>query len=507
LSENEQMKTRRNYGRWSLGLAAALGASAVSHAASADQVERFAATLRGNAVAFGSTMGFDCAGGLPAGAECVPEAVTGTDTSPDLYFSDGSASALVAGADARTSVAVALPAGVTVERAFLYWGARNATTDDTVSLQKAGDGPSTVQALPADIKQVDDFYQAVADVTAAVGAQLAGAPGQWRVTGIDAAQAPLTTEDVLFSGWSLVVVYRDAAAPVSRIRVLDGLDRLAANATLDVSLTNGVPLVATPAGTLTVLGYDGDFEVTGDSVSWDGTPLTDPQNPANDFFNSTRSSLGAPVADPADVPQLPGTPDSMASYDLDTVDLATVLTAGDGAATLTVAAGDDEILVGALITQTVGCIDDATCGGGAVCDEATGSCATTCTSNDDCEAPTPVCDVAGGICVGCLADTDCPEGATCNTELNVCEGGGTGGAGGAGGGGSASGGAGVGGTGTGATGTGSGDSTSGGNDFSGLAAEGGGCSLSPGGSAKQTALLLGVFAAAAGLLARRRRRS
>ena len=35
--------------------------------------------------------------------------------------------------------------------------------------------------------------------------------------------------------------------------------------------------------------------------------LTDALNPANNFFNSTRSRLGVAVSNPGDLPQLPGT--------------------------------------------------------------------------------------------------------------------------------------------------------------------------------------------------------
>jgi hypothetical protein len=504
------MKTRRSYGRWSLGLAVALGATALSGGAEAAPTERYSKNLRGSAVSFGITMGWDCGGTLASGAaDCLAEVATGGDTSPDIYWNDalGVAGPLVLPGTARTTVGVTLPAGAVVDRAFLYWSARAAAADPAVTLEKVGGATSAITAEAADVVTTGSFFQAVADVTDEV---IAGGPGAWRLTGLDAAAAALTDEDVLYSAWSLVIVYEDAnpAAPVTRVRIYDGLDLVDANATLPVTLTGGTPDVATPTGTVTVLAYDGDFETTGDSLSWNGTPLTDAQNPADNFFNSSRSRLGVGFVG-ADFPELPGTPDTVSSLDLDVVDVSAQLTAGEGDTTVEIAAGNDSILLGALITTAVGCGADTDCTAPEVCDEASGSCATSCTTNADCAEPTPVCDTDGGVCVECLGNEDCEDGETCNTTTHVCEGGGAGGAGGAGsGGGSASGGAGVGGAGTGATSSGSGQQTTGtsGNDFSGLAAEGGGCSLSAG-SAKQTALLFGVFAAAAGLLARRRRRS
>lgn len=506
------MKTRRDYGRWSLGLAVALGATAVAGSSVAAPTERFSENLRGGAVAFGTTMGWDCGASSPQpAADCIAEGLTGADTSPDVYWNDAipAAGPLVGPGAARTTIGVALPGAATVQRAFLYWSARAPAADDTVTFEKVGGASAPVTAEAANIVTTGSFFQAVADVTAQVQA---GGAGAWRLTGLDAGPAAITDEDILYSAWSLVIVYADPTLPVNRVRIYDGLDLVDANATLSVTVTGGTPNVSTPAGTLTVLAYDGDFDTTGDSVSWNGAPLTDAQNPADNFFNSTRSRLGAGFFDGADVPGLLGTPDTVASLDLDVVDLGAGLTAGEGAATVEIAAGDDAVLLGALITQAVGCGADTDCAAGEACDEATGNCATTCRSDADCDEPTPKCDVdGGGLCVECLADTDCDAGETCNTTSHVCEGGGVGGAGGAGGGGgSSSGGAGVGGAGTGGTApsTGAGVTPPGDqNDFTGLAAEGGACALSPGGSAQQTALLVGALGAIAGLLARRRRRS
>jgi len=43
-----------------------------------------------------------------------------------------------------------------------------------------------------------------------------------------------------------------------------------------------------------------------------------------------------------------------------------------------------------------------------------------CTSNDQCAAPTPVCDTAGGTCVECLQADQCPAGETCDTSSHTC---------------------------------------------------------------------------------------
>ncbi|MEJ7728732.1 MAG: MYXO-CTERM sorting domain-containing protein [Polyangiaceae bacterium] len=294
--------------------------------------------------------------------------------------------------------------------------------------------------------------------------------------------------------------------------MFDGLDLIGATQLLTATLDIAAPTSTALSSSLAVVVYDGENELDGDAQTFAGTTLSNGSNNANNFFNSTQSNAGAPVASGV-ASQLTGNPDTMAGYDLDIADVTPFVTSGLSTVDMSVAAGNDAVLLGIVVTSVSGCAANTDCpDANTACDTNTGNCVATCTGNGDCAEPTPVCDVDGGICVDCLADTDCEGDETCNTTTHVCEGGGTGGAGGGGsasGGAGAGAGAGVGGAGTGATGTGSGENTTGtgGNDFSGLAAEGGGCSLSSGGSAKQTALLFGVFAAAAGLVARRRRRS
>ena len=38
----------------------------------------------------------------------------------------------------------------------------------------------------------------------------------------------------------------------------------------------------------------------------------------------------------------------------------------------------------------------------------------TCVADEQCSAPTPICDLASSTCVGCVADEDCKEGQTCS---------------------------------------------------------------------------------------------
>lgn len=60
-----------------------------------------------------------------------------------------------------------------------------------------------------------------------------------------------------------------------------------------------------------------------------------------------------------------------------------------------------------------------TCELGLVCVNNACTAPTTCQAMSDCEAPTPLCDVAGGTCVECLAEDDCAP-QICDTTAHAC---------------------------------------------------------------------------------------
>lgn len=64
------------------------------------------------------------------------------------------------------------------------------------------------------------------------------------------------------------------------------------------------------------------------------------------------------------------------------------------------------------------CVDDLDCGRGNRC--VASQCEPVCTSNDQCEFPTPVCDVPNTTCVECTDSTHCATGEVCNVAINEC---------------------------------------------------------------------------------------
>lgn len=201
---------------------------------------------------------------------------------------------------------VELPSGGTVLFAGLYWGAKTASgggpggapAPNAGAIASVGfSSPGSVGYTPiagAVIGTVTDNganYEAFADVTARV--QAAG-PGTYGVSNIQAARGTNT-----WGGWSLVIAYRDPAAPLRNLSVFDGYQSVSSSSPSVTIPVSG--FIAPPSGPvrarLGVVTYDGDrgspgSVYLGDSLRLNGNLISDGLNPSDDVFNSSNTRSG-----------------------------------------------------------------------------------------------------------------------------------------------------------------------------------------------------------------------
>lgn len=342
--------------------------------ASAAPKPRFQIDQKGDVILIGNTMGQDCRPGVPmpvAGTvgSCGSDMTTG-DSAPDVYWradspQDGQAEAseTITPEAARTTAVLKLPAGAQVTYARIYWGSslvedkpdKIAIAAAGVTVDRPGAGGFSVKAKPAnpetDVQVAlasGYLYQASADVTALV--QRYGA-GSYRVSGVARRPVIGRTDDVEFSAWSMVVFYKNNNEPVRNLALFDGLDVVGVGATVDLSIRGfNVPMGGSVEAKLGILSYEGDSGKS-DELRVNGQSISDTQNPATDFFNSSRSSLGMPVSNSGDLPQLTGGAASMSGLDLDVFDISTRLMPGDTSASVQAVSVDDILYVGALVTS------------------------------------------------------------------------------------------------------------------------------------------------------------
>ncbi len=310
--------------------------------------------VRGDAVIIGNTLAQDAAAGVPApvvGTVGFTGSNT-TDTAPDVFWRSNSpttgnaeASVNISLAQARSTAALALSAGQQVRYARLYWAATttDGVADPTVSFTSPNSVTTTVTA-DATYTSTNFSYLGTADVTS-----LMTGNGGYTVSGVNGVDLINRNDNNAFTGWGLVVVYESPALPNRFVEIADGL--AVVNGTTSASYTFSGFLV--PAGgftsSLSVLAFETDATVTGDSLSVDGNVYSDAQNAAMNFFNSTHSRDGAAVSNSGDLPRLTGAVNSMSGVDID--EIHPVPTAGQTSRTVSAQTtpGGDVLYLGALV--------------------------------------------------------------------------------------------------------------------------------------------------------------
>ncbi len=312
-------------------------------------------TQAGDFVLIGNTLGHECRKSTPAPVvgtvgSCATTGDTSTlpDSAPDIFWRADSPSAGGAEADvaitrdaARSTAMLVLPSGAEVTHAFLYWSARNAQgADGTATVDREGGFSADLTAVESWEVTVNQgtpdeshVYQSVADVTALVQANGAG---EYRVSGVEVSDIVDVDDARTYVGWWMVVLYEAPEHPERDLAIFDGMDRVS-RSNPQVFALDGVKV---PDGgfdaKLGVVAFEGDNNISGDrlfinpsssSPSGDEA-LGDGQSPPENFFNGTRSLLGAPVSVAGDLPQLTGTPQSYPGIDIDVVDVTSRLAPG-----------------------------------------------------------------------------------------------------------------------------------------------------------------------------------
>ena len=346
----------------------ALSLGATAGAAHAAPTLRTQVDQRGDFVMFGNTLGYECANN--AG---VPPVTVGTvlcpvgqgdvirDTSPDIFWRSDSlldgqalASTTITAAQARSTAVLDIPAGATITYARVYWAGLQAgamSFDAGLTIERPDLAMS--EAVAADgqffvARGANRWYQSTADITELL---IENGEGAYRVSDVGSIGLNgLQSEDPMVA-WVAVVLYSLPSDPPRNLTIFDGLDLVSDGNPAAVSI-NGfrVPNAGFDAK-LGVIAYEGEQQRTGDALSFNGTALSNANNEVDNFFNSTRTSLGALVSNAGDLPRLTGGPASMAGVDMDVVDVKAQLAAGDTSADITASSSGDTYLLGAFVTS------------------------------------------------------------------------------------------------------------------------------------------------------------
>ncbi|MGE6761436.1 Ig-like domain-containing protein [Corallococcus interemptor] len=327
---------------------------------------RYQVDQRGDFVLFGNTLSQECRSGTPAPLLGTVGAC-GTNTSDqasDVHWSTNGVTAFadttVTPADSKSQATLVLPAGAVVTYARLYWGAVRSVASSTgpttpgtsVTLSRVGTGafatPITADSSKGYSASGNYAYQSTADVTALV--QQRGT-GTYLLAGADALDFRNVNDTLPYSGWSMVVFYRLASEPLRNLTLFDGLDAVGSGMSATATLSGFLVPASGYTAKLGVIAYEGENSILGDALNFNGSPLSDAQNPANNFFNGTRSRLGVAQSNAGDLPRFAGTPGTTEGLDMDVVDITSRVSGGQTSATVSATSTQDVYLLGAFITS------------------------------------------------------------------------------------------------------------------------------------------------------------
>lgn len=325
-------------------------------AAQANPAPRTQVVQRGNFLLIGNTLAQDCGAGVPPPLVGLLGACgTNTaDTAPDVFWradspSSGQAQAnsSITIAQARSAAVLQVPSGAQITHAYLYWAGNLASgADMAVTLDRPGAFSAPVAAVQS-YRAGPTSYTAVADVTAVV--EQAGG-GVYRVSDVDTLPLLNLNNSTAATGWWLVVLYRLDSEPLRQLSIHDGLDMVTTDASATAALAGFQVPAAGFSGSLGVVALDGDNASSDDLLLFNSTVLSDALNPPNNFFNSTRSHLGAAVSRAGDLPQLIGVAGSLSGLDLDVIDVTAQLTPGQTSASVTASTTLDTFWLASVVT-------------------------------------------------------------------------------------------------------------------------------------------------------------
>ncbi len=303
--------------------------------------ERFAVTDRGDLQMIGNTA-MTC----PIAAPGCAAGRAGTGT-PAENNNNGYAMEYVdVDGDATTfsssSADLTLPAGATVLFAGLYWGGESSATDPERGAVKLDTpGPGGYSDLTAQVLDTEgQLYHAFEDVTAQVAAAGSGTYTVANLRGNPGINN-------MFGGWSLVIAYQDSASPRQNIIVFDGLQRATVFGGVSIPVSGLTTPDSGPVNTsFGFVSYESDAGAPDETVTLDGTTISDSLNPANNVMNSSITRRGTRISakNPDYVNQL--------GYDVDLLAADGILTPGSTSATVEIETAGDVIDPGVLAFVT-----------------------------------------------------------------------------------------------------------------------------------------------------------
>lgn len=244
-----------------------------------------------------------------------------------------------------STAALNLQPSETVIAAYLYW-AGSGTGDFNVKLN---DTELTAERIfPLMATTLDGvprpYFSAFTDVTA-----LVQATGNAAYTLSELDLTAVIIQDTYcgnktnFGGWGIVVVYENAALPLNQLNVYDGMQYVPNAISITLPSLN---VVDNDGAKIGFIAWEGDSALDiSESLTINGSVLSNTLNPPTNAFNSTNSITGAT---------------DLYNMDLDIYNIENYIAPGDETAEIQLSSGQDFVMINCIVTKLNSELPDAT---------------------------------------------------------------------------------------------------------------------------------------------------
>ncbi len=238
---------------------------------------------------------------------------------------------------------LSIPAGSTIQHAFLYWGGSGSTPDPTVTFD--GQTINATRNFVDDGLSGEEYFGHFADVTTLVQGQTSGTTKTYIMQNLTVDNGGFYfSYDETEAVWSLVVIYSNPSITQEHtIYVYDGWEMLwnsggtgspvpSNNRTFNIT---GINVGALGSADITTMIYEGDAGITGnESIAVNGNNL------ASGNIHATTSNIS-------------GVGGSFPSYglDVDRYDASAYVSSGDNSLDFTISTGVDMIHISTVVIR------------------------------------------------------------------------------------------------------------------------------------------------------------
>jgi len=250
----------------------------------------------------------------------------------------GDACAVMPANNTNTASVTTIPAGATIRAAHLYWAgsysAQAGSTQTTPDYSVVFEG-STITAdrqYTSSYDASEKYFSGVEDVTAQV---ITKRNGTYSFSGLSVNTAsPHCDYAVVMAGWALVIVYEHPNEDFRVVNLFEGFQLIYGNS-VTLTPSNFTVPNAPINGKHAYLTWDGDSGNSSskngysEGITFNGTVLSDANNPVNSQFNS--------------ISTINGVDNNSHGVDFDLYTIDSLLSAGDTSATSIYSSGGDQV--------------------------------------------------------------------------------------------------------------------------------------------------------------------